>query len=196
MQWIKTHLMIVIVGSISLLSLTGLVLGFVLTDVNEKLEADSRVLSSLESSKKINEKVIEATRDLMKKDAVRIEEEFRKYQDAEAYTPLDDKLFADKLPATELESAFSRFQANMPSSLPDCSISFGPRTCPVTRSLPNTKGKSKPSATRTTRSWLWASAGPRLQLPSEVTGLARWPAEPGHQEPSAVWATRRPAVCG
>ncbi len=110
MQWIKTHLMIVIVGSVSLLSLTGLVLGFVLSDVNEQLGADSSVLSRLTTAKKLNEKVLDATRDLMKQDADILQGTFRKYQDTKAYTPLHDKVFTDKLHGTELEEAFSGFQ--------------------------------------------------------------------------------------
>jgi hypothetical protein len=110
MQWIKSHLTIVIVGSISLLSLTGLVLGFVLSEVKENLEADSSALSNLESAKKINEKVIEATRELMKQDELHLQQAFQKYQNAKIYTPLDGQVFRDQLDDAARQAAIFRFQ--------------------------------------------------------------------------------------
>ena len=62
MQWIKAHLMIVVVGSVSVLSLAGLVLGFVFSSVGTDLQADSQVLSGLKGSKQVNSDVIDAAR--------------------------------------------------------------------------------------------------------------------------------------
>ncbi|MCL2329825.1 MAG: hypothetical protein FWC56_00815, partial [Phycisphaerae bacterium] len=62
--WIKANLMLVICGSLSLLSITAIVLGMVLPDIQQRLDADKSVYSSLETagSKAANEHGIEELR--------------------------------------------------------------------------------------------------------------------------------------
>lgn len=110
MQWIKSHLMIVIVGSISALSLTGLVLGYVMSPVSADLEADSRELSRLQAIKPVNPRIIDATRKQQQEDATLLEEYFRKYQEAKQYKPLDDMVFADNITDSQRQAAIFRFQ--------------------------------------------------------------------------------------
>lgn len=110
MQWIKSHLVIVIVGSVSLLSLTGLVLGYVMSSVGADLETDSRELTKLQGIKRVNPKVIDAARKQQQEDAARLAEYFRKYQEAKQYTPLDDMVFADNITDSQRQAAIFRFQ--------------------------------------------------------------------------------------
>lgn len=110
MQWIKSHLMIVIVGSVCVLSLTGLVLGYVMSSVGADLEADSRELSALQSIKRANPKVIDMARRLQKDDETLLQDYFRKYQEAKQYKPLNDKVFLDSITDSERTLAIFDFQ--------------------------------------------------------------------------------------
>ncbi|HPD31878.1 MAG TPA: hypothetical protein PLL20_17940 [Phycisphaerae bacterium] len=110
MQWIKSHLVIVIVASVSLLSLTGLVLGYVMSSVGADLETDARELTKLQGIKRVNPKVIDAARKQQQEDAARLADYFRKYQEAKQYTPLDDQVFADNITDSQRQAAIFRFQ--------------------------------------------------------------------------------------
>ena len=57
MNWIKSHLTIVIVGSVSVLSLTGMVLGLFLSDVGNELQKDVQTLNRLRSVNAVNKNV-------------------------------------------------------------------------------------------------------------------------------------------
>lgn len=112
MQWIKSHLMIVIVGSICVLSLTGLVLGYMMSSVGVDLDADSRELSRLQGIKRVNPRVIDAARTLQKDDESLLQNYFRKYQEAKQYTPLNDQVFLDNISESDRKLAIASFQTN------------------------------------------------------------------------------------
>jgi hypothetical protein len=109
MQWIKTHLMIVIVGSVSVLSLTGLVLGYVLSSVGEELETDSRAMSSLQNVKPLNEVVVDVIRKQQQEDAQKLADFLQRYKDAKQYDPIEPKVFTETDHMARTEAAY-RFQ--------------------------------------------------------------------------------------
>jgi len=109
MQWVKSHLMIVIVGAISVLSLTGLVLGYVLSSVEEELETDSRAMVTLQSVKPVNEAVIEEARRRQQAQAKWLEEFLQQYKDAKQYEPIEPKVFTATDHMEKTEAAY-RFQ--------------------------------------------------------------------------------------
>jgi hypothetical protein len=63
-QWVKAHLTVVICGTLGLLSIVALVLGFILSDARSLLAADQQVYSSLQNAagKAVNDRVIEQVR--------------------------------------------------------------------------------------------------------------------------------------
>lgn len=109
MQWIKGHLMIVIVGSVSVLSLAGLVLGYVLSTVGTDLETDSRVLTSLRGIKPVNAEIVDATRQQQRKVSDKLSEFLQKKKDVKQYTPLEERVFSETDHVERTEAAY-RFQ--------------------------------------------------------------------------------------
>lgn len=109
MQWIKAHLMIVIVGSVSVLSLTGLVLGFVLSSVGADLETDSRTLSSLQSVKPVNPATIDVERRKQAEEERLLKEFLQRYKDAREYPLVEEKVFTET-DRSEWMAAVYRFQ--------------------------------------------------------------------------------------
>jgi hypothetical protein len=61
-QWIKSNLVMVICGSLAVLSIAGLALGMILPDAQTRLDADKSVYSNLQTLRAANERGIEDLR--------------------------------------------------------------------------------------------------------------------------------------
>lgn len=96
MQWIKSHLTIVVCGSIGLVSLVMLVLGILLTNLQEAMAQDESLYSSLTSmkSKPVNARVIEEVRSQQRK----VKEQVDRFLKEAVATAEHKPLLADVFP--------------------------------------------------------------------------------------------------
>lgn len=73
MNWIKAHLTVVIVSAVSILAVTGMVLGIVMSDVADRLQQDLSVVNNLRNPTRANGAVIEEARQQQEIQARQIE---------------------------------------------------------------------------------------------------------------------------
>ncbi len=93
MQWVKSHLTLVITIAIGVLGLTGLALGIVMSDVAEQMGQDQATLTSLSSSKGTNADAIEAARKNAAQVRALLEKGLKEFESIGNHTPILPDVF-------------------------------------------------------------------------------------------------------
>ena len=99
MQWIRTHLTIVICSAVSLVSIVLIVLGIVLCDVSEVMGRDRSLVQSLSAVRlrPVNQRVIDHQRAILDNNTRQVDATFKKLAESEKVLVEDevDKIIDD-----------------------------------------------------------------------------------------------------
>lgn len=93
MQWIKSHLTLVICGAVSVLAITLLVLGFVLSDVQTLMAQDATTLQQLSRAPAVNEQVINEWEKLRQDNEKQVEHLLEELARVGQHKPLQEDVF-------------------------------------------------------------------------------------------------------
>jgi len=122
MQWIRTHLTIVICSAVSLVSIVLIVLGIVLCDVSEVMGRDSSLVQSLSAGRlrPVNQRVIDHQRAILDNNIRQVDATFKKLAELGTHEPLHEGLFpqrADDAVPFKFQERFVKAQKQMLETL-------------------------------------------------------------------------------
>lgn len=94
-EWVKTHLTIVVCSTLGLVSVAMLVLGFLDKEVSAYMTRDARMYQNLRNLRPPNEAIIHAAKDELRKNQSGFEEALRKQSERSGHKPLIDDAFPE-----------------------------------------------------------------------------------------------------
>ncbi|HSW46733.1 MAG TPA: hypothetical protein VLM89_14315 [Phycisphaerae bacterium] len=106
MQWIKAHLTIVVCGAVSVAAIVLMVLGIMMSDVQEALARGAGVVQNLTSARPVNQRVIQLTQKILEQNAAKIETMNKQLTQLGSYQPLIEDVF----PAINQSNPGARFR--------------------------------------------------------------------------------------
>jgi len=106
MQWIKAHLTLVICGAVSLVAIVLIVLGAMMTSVQETMTQDAGIVQQLAGVSPVNERVIQDLQRVLDQNTRQVEAMQKKLEELGTYQPLSQDVF----PAINPANPGARFQ--------------------------------------------------------------------------------------
>ncbi|NLX21813.1 MAG: hypothetical protein GXY55_09105 [Phycisphaerae bacterium] len=101
MQWIKSHLTIVICGAVSLVAIVLIVLGFVLSDVKDVMAQDAGLAQRLRSLTPVNEQMIEQLKRIREDNEQQVQQTMEALAKLGAHVPLHPDVFPSVKPTNQ-----------------------------------------------------------------------------------------------
>lgn len=95
MQWIKSHLTVVICGTVALLSMVGLVMGMMNTTALDEMQTDQSLYNTLNGLQPINEKTIDSLKDGYRRNAAKLKEAIKDIEAISKHEPILPNVFPE-----------------------------------------------------------------------------------------------------